>query len=444
MIVLGDHDLENLISSIGQEEMAVAQKQAQIERLKQLVLKQKNEMQEMQRLIDELNGRIESMFDLPADVEELKKMIGDMRAEINRKDNQLENAFAIAGQHEAELRNYKLQMDPLNNSLQTYIQQSGELRAKLAEIEGKTQFKDGKIQELQTLLATKQDSIESMELEFADRVQNRLKDFMKTEDDYRTRMDEMEKAYQLRTHQVEASVKDSFDQIGVLKTDIAERDAKIAHLSSELQDAQATLKQRQTFISEIQKNFADVKSQLQEKEHALQNSKIHVEAELREEMFAQKTELIKEKSHLETKLLEKEMALKESLNKSEVAESKAQDISALFQDVSAKYSAVKKQLAQIQEETNTKGSVYIALKDFKDRNEGVAKNMEGLVQLFEEEPLFRCYLLVRDIGTMTVDELKKAVGVPSVTIQKYVKKFIAVDLFEEDATGKITLKHKMK
>ena len=102
--------------------MAVAQKQAQIERLKQLVLKQKNEMQEMQRLIDELNGRIESMFDLPADVEELKKMIGDMRADINRKDNQLENAYAIAGQHEAELRNYKLQMDPLNNSLQTYIQ----------------------------------------------------------------------------------------------------------------------------------------------------------------------------------------------------------------------------------------------------------------------------------------------------------------------------------
>jgi chromosome segregation ATPase len=444
LIELGDRDLENLISSIGQEEMAVAQKQAQIERLKQLVLKQKNEMQEMQRLIDELNGRIESMFDLPADVEELKKMIGDMRAEINRKDNQLENAYAIAGQHEAELRNYKLQMDPLNNSLQTYIQQSGELRAKLAEIEGKTQFKDGKIQELQTLLATKQDSIESMELEFADRVQNRLKDFMKTEDDYRTRMDEMEKAYQLRTHQVEASVKDSFDQIGILKTDIAERDAKIAHFSSELQDAQATLKQRQTFIFEIQKNFADVKNQLQEKEHALQNSKIHVEAELREEMFAQKSELIKVKSQLETKLLEKEMALKESLNKSEVAESKAQDISALFQDVSAKYAAVKKQLAQIQEETNTKGSVYIALKDFKDRNEGVAKNMEGLVQLFEEEPLFRCYLLVRDIGTMSVDELKKAVGVPSITIQKYVKKFIAVDLFEEDATGKITLKHKMK
>jgi len=70
--------------------------------------------------------------------------------------------------------------------------------------------------------------------------------------------------------------------------------------------------------------------------------------------------------------------------------------------------------------------------------------MAGLVQLFEEEPLFRCYLLVRDIGTMTIDELRKAVGVPSVTIQKYVKKFVAVDLFEEDATGKITLKHKIE
>jgi len=401
LIALGDHDLENLISSIGQEEMAVAQKQAQIERLKQLVLKQKNEMQEMQRLIDDLNGRIESMFDLPADVEELKKMIGDMRAEINRKDNQLENAYAIAGQHEAELRNYKLQMDPLNNSLQTYIQQSGELRAKLAEIEGKTQFKDGKIQELQTLLATKQDSIESMELEFADRVQNRLKDFMKTEDDYRTRMDEMEKAYQLRTHQVEASVKDSFDQIGALKIE------------------------------------------LQKSQHELENSKIQVEAKLRDEFFAQKAVLIKEKSQIETQLLEKDLLIQEANNKAEVAENKAHDIQAMYKDVSAKYTAVKKQLAQIQDETDTKGSVFGSLKEFKRLNAGIARNMAGLVQLFEEEPLFRCYLLVRDIGTMTVDELKKAVGVPSVTIQKYVKKFIDVDLFMEDATGKITLKHKI-
>ena len=191
-------------------------------------------------------------------------------------------------------------------------------------------------------------------------------------------------------------------------------------------------------------NLADAKSLLQEKEHALQNSKIHVEAEIREELFAQKSALIKEKSQLETKLLEKEMIFKESLNKAEVAEKKAQDISAMYQDVSAKYSAIQKQLVKVQEETTTKSTVYGDLKEFKNRNEGIVRNMDGLVKLFEEEPLFRCYLLIRDIGVMTVDELKKAIGVPSVTIKKYVAKFIAVDLFVEDENGKITLKHKME
>ena len=55
---MGEKNLENIISNIGQEELAVAQKQAQIDRLKQLILKQKKEMAEQQKIIDEFfNGK---------------------------------------------------------------------------------------------------------------------------------------------------------------------------------------------------------------------------------------------------------------------------------------------------------------------------------------------------------------------------------------------------
>jgi len=59
---MGDKDLENIISSIGQEELAVAQKQAQIDRLKQLIVKQRIEMTEQQKIIKDLNDRMHHMY----------------------------------------------------------------------------------------------------------------------------------------------------------------------------------------------------------------------------------------------------------------------------------------------------------------------------------------------------------------------------------------------
>ncbi len=185
---MGDNNLENIISGIGAEELAVAQKQAQIDRLKQLIIKQKNEMTEQEKIIKELNDRMHNMYDLPADVEELKRMVGEMRAEINDKDSQLQMAYGTVAEHEAELRNLRLQMDPLSKNLETYITQVGELKAKMAEQEGLLMLKDKDIHELKTNLNNKQENFDKMEIEFAKKVQERLKEFMETEDNYQKKL----------------------------------------------------------------------------------------------------------------------------------------------------------------------------------------------------------------------------------------------------------------
>jgi len=75
-------------------------------------------------------------------------MVGEMRAEINDKDSQLQMAYGTVAEHEAELRNLRLQMDPLSKNLETYITQVGELKAKMAEHEGLLMLKDKDIHEL--------------------------------------------------------------------------------------------------------------------------------------------------------------------------------------------------------------------------------------------------------------------------------------------------------
>ncbi|MHA1584277.1 MAG: hypothetical protein ACTSWL_03420, partial [Promethearchaeota archaeon] len=305
---MGDKDLENIISSIGNEEMEFAQTQAQIDRLKQLVVKQKNEMAEQQKIINNLNGQISNMYDLPADVEELKRLIGEMRAQINEKDHQLEMAYGNIAQYEAQLKITQTQISPLNQQMETYITQVGELRTKLVEIQGLSKTKDQKIRELEVQLESKQSNFENMEEEFAKRVQNRLKDFMLTEDSYKERIAKMEAELQQKSELNRNSMEGTYKQISVLKSELAEKDAKITVIHQEIQDKDAQLQHEKALVTEMKKSLADLKSKNQEQAIILEDSQTKIEAKLREELFKEKTVLSKKIHELESQMLEKKLS----------------------------------------------------------------------------------------------------------------------------------------
>ena len=289
---MGDRDLENIISNIGQEELVVAQKQAQIDRLKQLIIKQKNEMAEQQKIIDELNSRIHNMYDLPADVEELKRMVGEMRAEINEKNSQLQMAYGTVAEHEAELKNLRLQMDPLSRNLETYITQVGELKAKIAEHEGRMMLKEKDIHELKTDLSNKQANFDNMEIEFAKKVQERLKEFMETEDNYQKKITEMqEELAEKSMTSDEARVKIKAElQEGVLKNQTEFLD-KIRNLESQVMDKDIESKESKQKLENSLNQVQDIKQKLDtqvEKYNQLQKdySKINEKIEKSDEFYA--------------------------------------------------------------------------------------------------------------------------------------------------------------
>ena len=374
---MGEKNLENIISNIGQEELAVAQKQAQIDRLKQLILKQKKEMAEQQKIIDELNGRIQNMYDLPADVEELKRMVGEMRAEINEKNSQLEMTFGTVAERDAELKNLKMQMDPLSKNLETYISQVGELKAKIAEQEGILMLKDKTIHELKTNLNAKEQNFEKMEIEFAKKVQERLKEFMEIEDNY-------------------------------------------------------------------QKKLANLQEELREKSLSSDEARVKIKAELQDDIMKKQDEYLEKIRNLESQLMDRDIETKESKQRLENALNQVQDIKQKLDSEIEKYNKLQTEYAEIKEELENRDEFYAELKKFKEENFEVAKNFTRLMKLFETEPLFKAYLLVHDVGEMSVEDLKGALGVPSVTTQKYVEQLIKADLFVKNESGKVTLKYPIK
>ena len=281
---MGDNNLENIIGAIGAEELAVAQKQAQIDRLKQLIIKQKNEMTEQEKIIKELNDRMHHMYDLPADVEELKRMVGEMRAEINDKDSQLQMSYGTVAEHEAELRNLRLQMDPLAKNLETYITQVGELKAKMAEQEGLLMLKDKDIHELKTNLNNKQENFDKMEVEFAKKVQERLKEFMETEDNYQKKLADIQEELReksLSTDEARVKIKaelqddtlknqtEFMDKIRILESQVLDKDIeakeakqKVENSTKQLQDIKQKLDSHVEKYNQLQKDYSDIKEEL--------------------------------------------------------------------------------------------------------------------------------------------------------------------------------------
>ncbi|UYP44446.1 Chromosome partition protein Smc [Candidatus Lokiarchaeum ossiferum] len=450
---MGDKDLENIISSIGQEEMAVAQKQAQIDRLKQLIIKQKTEMAEQQKLIQELQGRINNMYDLPADIEELKRMVGEMRAENNHKDQQLQMAYGTIAEKDAELKTTKVQIEPLSRNLDTYIAQVGELKAKLIEQNGLINMKQKEIDELQMANEATNQNLEKMEMEFAQRVQARLKQFMDTEDQYQSRISKMEAEFEERTKKMQeqysvqvdkaqGSVQDTYEQLASLKSDLAQKDVKITILSRELQEANTSIVQEKSTNEALQKEINSIKDNLREKDIVSADFKSKIEAELKNELFTAKSEFTRKINELESQLLDKNLKIQELTQNSQSADKRVIEIKAHLDELMAKNNEISTKYQEMLEKSENQDKTNADLIAFKKKNEGIAKNMEGLMQLFEEEPLFRTYLLVRDVGAMDPGLLKNALGVPSITVQKYIEKFMKVDLFEK-VGEKITLKHKL-
>ncbi len=449
---MGDRDLENIISSIGQEEMQVAQKQAQIERLKQLILKQKNEMGEQQNLINELQSRINNMFDLPADVDALKRMVGEMRAELNLKDSQVETAYGTIAQQEGQLKSSQMQVDTFNQNLNIYITQVGELKTKLIEQKGVLAAKDREIHELQITNNRNQDSVQNMEEEFAKRVQGRLRQFMNTEDDYKARIEKMEQDFEDRMKDIRSqstSTKDDYSaRIAKMELDYREKlkqsQDEIRELTSKIHQLEMDNSKFASEITEIddikqnyEKNLTSLRDEIQEVKNRNEDRVI----QLKDEHFKEKSQNIEKIDGLESEIMEFKLKIQENEKSTTLAESRVVDIKAKHEDLMHRY----EDLVKVKDDLEGKYKEFMdgnqGLIDFKEENFGKIANFDGLLKLFEQEPLFKTFLLVKDVGEMKIELLKGALGVPTVTTKKYVDQFVKVGLFEILDNGKVKLNH---
>ncbi len=336
-------EIKNLIDGIESTEKENAQLQVKINRLQELIQKQKGIISEQEDLIEKQKLTIAQMYDVPEDVLELKELIGTQRALLNEKENELELTKGEVVQYQRELELVK-KNDPTQKKLEENFEVMGKLKAELAEKNSEIVMKDERIKNLEN-----------------------------------------------KVHEIQT-------------------------FADKLQDEQVKL------VREMDQKF-----------------KQDMEA-VRKAHFEEKKDLTAKIAELDTFLLDSKLVTTE-------ATSEAKDLKSRFQEIHDKQEALIKKVEDLSDE---KRLAQEELRDFKASMEDLIKFKEQnikkityydkLVPLMEQENQFKAFLILEEVGSMTIEDLRNALGAPIVVVKRIVQNLQDHGLFEINEEGKIMVR----
>ncbi|MHA1148956.1 MAG: hypothetical protein ACTSR8_12020 [Promethearchaeota archaeon] len=370
-------DLLDKIDAIESSENQISQMQQKIDRLNELIVKQKKMISEQEALINQQQQKLSGMVDIPDDVYELRELIGTQRALLNERETQLEHAKASLIQAQRELELTKNQMIPTQKKLEETFAELGNLKAEIAEKNSELLVKNEKINSLENKI---------IELQaFSDKLQD--------------------------------------EQVKTLS------DMESKHTSVYRAKIDAYMKQ----IEELRMEKIDAISQIKE-EYAERIQKI------KDDHLQEKADLKSEITKLETILLDSKLISTEKA-------SEAKDLSSKFREIAQKQEELIKKVDELNEtkrileaDINRLNQVINGLSSWKELNKDKITFFDKLTILMEQEPLFKTFLIVNEVGAMTIDDLRNATSVPMVQVKKFVEKLQDIDLLEINDVGKIVVK----
>jgi len=337
-------NLLDAIDGIESNEKEAAVLQSKIDRLQELLEKQKRAIQSLEDVIEEQKIKIKRMYDVPEDVLELKELVGTQRATLNQRETDLDFAKGEVLAIQKEMEFMKRQTIPTQRKLDEGLETIGNLKTEIAE----------KISEL----LLKEESIKSLE--------NKIQEIQafadKLQDEQVKLLSNMDQKWKKELEQLRL---DHFEE----KKEMA---SKIADLDTFLLDSKLTSTEATSEAKDLKSRFAEIRDK-------------------------------------QDNLLKK---LEEALDKKREADE-----------------AVRKLNEEIEE-----------LRIFKKLNSKKIFYYDKLTELMEHEAQFKAFLILEQVGSMAIEDLRGALGSPIVMVKKIVQNLQDVQLVEINDAGKIVIK----
>ncbi len=337
-------DLLNAIDNIESSEKETAVLQTKIDRLLEMLEKQKRVIQNQENIIEEQKVKITRLYDIPEDVLELKELVGTQRATLNQRESDLEFAKGDVLAIQKEMEFMKKQSIPTQRKLDEGFETIGNLKTEIAETNSELLLKGETIKSLEN-------KVQEIQV-FADKVQ----------DEQIKLLSDMDQKWKKELEQLR------LDHLEERK----ELASKIADLDTFLLDSKLTSTEATSEAKDLKSRFAEIRTR-------------------------------------QENLLNK---LEDALDKKREADE-----------------AVTKLNYEIEE-----------LRNYKKKNSKKINYYDKLTELMEHEAQFKAFLIVEQVGSIGIEDLRNALGSPIVMVKKLVQNLQDIDLVEINDASKIVVK----
>jgi DNA repair exonuclease SbcCD ATPase subunit len=234
-----------------------------------------------------------------------------------------------------------------------------------------------------------------------------------------------QKELELIKKQIEPSQKkleEAYETMGNLRTELAEKNSELILKNETINNLETKIKELEVFTHKFKEEQVKMIKELEEK-HRLET----------QELKSQINEL--DSYLLDTKLFstEKDSEAKDMASRFEKMRSKHEELINKVGELSDKNREANDEIERLTMELNEINTLQ------KDNIHKI-KYFDKLKPIMEKEPLFKTFLIVEDVGGISLEDLKNALGIPIVTVKRNIQTLENIGLLEINDAGKIMVK----
>ena len=217
-------------------------------------------------------------------------------------------------------------------------------------------------------------------------------------------------------------LEEAYETMGNLRTELAEKNSELILKNEAVKNSETKIRELEAFTDKFKEEQMKMIEELEEK--------------YRKETQELKTEINK----LDSFLMDSKLT---STEKS----SEAKDFASRFESMRSKYDELVNKVGELgdknrdaNDEIERLNKEIAEVKNFQKDNIDKINFYDKLKPLMEKEPLFKTFLIVEEVGGITLEDLKNALGIPIVTVKKNTQQLEDIGLIETDDRGKIIVK----
>jgi chromosome segregation ATPase len=220
----------------------------------------------------------------------------------------------------------------------------------------------------------------------------------------------------------QGKLEETYETIGNLRAEMAEKSSELLLKNEAVKNLNNKTEELQAFTDKFKEEQVKLISQLENKRR--------IESQ----------ELKAEVSKLESTLLERKLQSTELDSDAKDAISRMESMKAKYEELINKVGELSDKNRAFNEENERLTRKVKEIYESQKENIDKIHHFDKLKPLMEKETLFKAFLIVEEVGAITLEDLRNALGSPIVLVKKMTQQLEGAGLLETNEQGKIVVK----